>query len=35
MTTEGRVRLNVVDVDRQWVPGGWTCDSERAIGKLT
>jgi len=34
MTTEGMVWLNIPDVDRQWVPGGGTCDSERAVGNM-
>ena len=33
MTTEGMVWLNIPDVDRQWVPGGGTRDSERTVGK--
>ena len=28
-----RVWLNVADVNRQWVPGGGTCDSERTVSK--
>ena len=34
MTPECRMWLNGPDVDRQWVPGGGTCDSEWTVGKL-